>query len=141
MPPEPLRHALLYVAQDTLESELHSLAGGAAAVCSMRCPSKESTNEDAAALIPAGDAAAVLVVADGVGGERAGSQASEIAVRCLEDAVSQSGEDEAACAPPFSTASSARTAPSRSSALEPRRLSRPWSSATVGRGPTTWATR
>jgi len=95
MHPEPLHQALLYVAQDALEGELRSVAGGAAAVCSMRCPSKESSNEDAAALIPAGDAAAVLVVADGVGGERAGAQASEIAVRCLKDAVSQFDEDEA----------------------------------------------
>ena len=95
MHPEPLRHAVLYVAQDALEGELRSPAGGAAAVCSLRCPSKESPNEDAAALIPVGDAAAVLVVADGVGGERAGAQASEIAVRCLEEAVSRSDEDEA----------------------------------------------
>jgi serine/threonine protein phosphatase PrpC len=94
MHPEPLRHALLYVTQDALEGELCSLAGGAAAVCSMCCPSKESPNEDAAALIPAGDAAAVLVVADGVGGERAGGLASEIAVRCLQDAVSQPDEKE-----------------------------------------------
>jgi serine/threonine protein phosphatase PrpC len=93
--PEPVPDALLYLTQRHLEGEFRSLAGGAAAVCSMRCPGKESPNEDAAALIPAGDAAAVLVVADGMGGERAGAQASEIAVRCLEDAVSQSNEDEA----------------------------------------------
>jgi serine/threonine protein phosphatase PrpC len=96
MHPQPLHQALLYVAQDALEGELRSLGGGVAVVCSMRCPSKESPNEDAAALIPAGDAAAVLVVADGVGGERAGAQASEIAVRCLKQAVSQCDEDEPA---------------------------------------------
>ena len=95
MHPEPVRHALLYVAQEALEGELRSLAGGTAVVCAMRCPSKESPNEDAAALIPVGDAAAVLVVSDGVGGERSGAQASEIAVRCLADAVSQSDENEA----------------------------------------------
>jgi serine/threonine protein phosphatase PrpC len=96
MHPEPLHQALLYVAQDALEGELRSLAGGAAAVCSMRCPGKESSNEDAAALIPAGDAAAVLVVADGVGSERAGAQASEIAVRSLREAVAQCDADEPA---------------------------------------------
>ena len=95
MQPEPLCHALLYVAQDALEGEIQALAGGAVAVCSMRCPSRESSNEDAAALIPAGDAEAVLVVADGVGGERAGAQASEIAVRCLVDAVSESERNDA----------------------------------------------
>jgi serine/threonine protein phosphatase PrpC len=94
MQSEPLRDALLYVAQDALEYDLQSLAGGAAAVCAMRCPGKEAPNEDAAALIPAGDAAGVLVVADGVGGERAGAQASEIAVRCLRDAVSRSDDNE-----------------------------------------------
>jgi serine/threonine protein phosphatase PrpC len=92
--PEPVRDALLYLAQSSLEGELRSLAGGAAVVCSMRCPSKESPNQDAAALIPAGEDAAVLVVSDGVGGERAGAQASEIAVRCLAEEVSRSDGNE-----------------------------------------------
>jgi serine/threonine protein phosphatase PrpC len=93
--PEPVHDALLYVAEEALEGELRSLAGGAAVVCAMRCPGKESPNEDAAALIPVGDGAAVLVVSDGVGGERSGAQASEIAVRCLAASASQSDGSEA----------------------------------------------
>jgi serine/threonine protein phosphatase PrpC len=57
-------------------------------VFSVRCPGKDSVNEDAAALIPFGDSAGVLVVADGMGGTRAGGQASSIAVRSMRAALS-----------------------------------------------------
>lgn len=66
---------------------LRPIAGGFAAIYSSRCPGKESANEDAAALIPVGEAAGVLVVADGVGGLPAGDRASVLAVRCLAAAL------------------------------------------------------
>ncbi len=79
--------ATLYFDGAMCDAELQPIAGGSAAVYSARCPGKESANEDAAALIPVGQAAGVLAVADGLGGLPAGERASVIAVRCLAVAL------------------------------------------------------
>lgn len=71
---------------------LHALAGGEVAIFSARSPAKPSSNEDAAALIPAGSAAAILVVADGLGGQRAGAEASALAVRAMVACVHGAGD-------------------------------------------------
>ena len=57
------------------------IAQGVACAFTRRAPDKESDNEDALGLIPCGGNAAVLVVADGLGGLPSGKQASSIAVR------------------------------------------------------------
>lgn len=85
--------AKLYFDQDMVEAELHGIAGGFAAVYSARCPGKETPNEDAAALIPYDQRSGVLVVADGLGGDRAGEQASGIAIRALKSALEQAARD------------------------------------------------
>ena len=77
----------LFVDQDMVEVALFRIGPGFAAVYSSRCPGKETANEDAAALIPCGDKACVLVVADGVGGARAGGEASSRAVKALRKAI------------------------------------------------------
>ena len=59
-----------------------------AAVFSARCPNHDTANEDAASLIPFGDDAAILMVADGVGRFRAGELASKIAIE-----VSRNGNE------------------------------------------------
>jgi serine/threonine protein phosphatase PrpC len=66
-----------------LEPEVFELAGGRAAVISCRRPEKTSANQDAAAVISAGEGTAVLVVADGCGGMASGEQAARIAVESL----------------------------------------------------------
>jgi serine/threonine protein phosphatase PrpC len=86
--------APLFVAADMSEAELHELAGGAAAVFSRRCPGKPTPNEDAAALLPFGRSAAALVVADGVGGERAGGQASSAALRAFKQSLRKAEREE-----------------------------------------------
>jgi serine/threonine protein phosphatase PrpC len=65
------------------------IAGGNVSVRSLRAPDKEGPNEDAAAVIPVGDRAVVLAVADGVGGSPAGCEASTTAVETLQRALSK----------------------------------------------------
>ena len=77
------------------DAEVRAIAGGSAAVYSARCPGKESANEDAAALIPVGEAAGVLAVADGLGGLPAGERASVLAVRCLASALKRAEPGDA----------------------------------------------
>jgi len=83
----PLDKPHLFSQQDMTQGEIHSLGCGTAAVFSTRCPGKESVNEDAAALVPFGDDAAVLMVADGLGGHMAGERASRLAIEKVRDAV------------------------------------------------------
>ncbi|HMP07863.1 MAG TPA: protein phosphatase 2C domain-containing protein [Lacipirellulaceae bacterium] len=72
-----------YFNADMLEPEVFELAGGCVAVLSMRRPGKTTANEDAAAVIAAGDGSGVLVVADGCGGMASGEQAARLAVEQL----------------------------------------------------------
>ncbi|MDH5306930.1 MAG: protein phosphatase 2C domain-containing protein [Myxococcales bacterium] len=69
------------------EAEIRAIGGGQASVFSARSPAKSAGNEDAAALLPFGGAACVLVVADGMGGERAGHEAAARAVRSMQAAI------------------------------------------------------
>jgi serine/threonine protein phosphatase PrpC len=96
---EPVRDAQLYLEQEQLEGESRALAGGVAVVCSIRSPGRDTPNQDAAALVPVGDSAAVLVVADGVGGVRSGGQASAVAVTCLAEALGGSAADASGLRP------------------------------------------
>ena len=83
----------LFVDQDMVEGALFQIGSGIAAVYSSRCPGKDTANEDAAALIPCGEKACVLVVADGVGGARAGLLASSRAVKALKKSVDKGLSD------------------------------------------------
>ncbi len=78
-----------YFNQNMTQPELMSLSGGTACVFSARCPTKESANEDAAGVIPVGDRAAVLVVADGMGGSAAGEQAARLAVESMHQSIQE----------------------------------------------------
>lgn len=91
----------LWLFQDpaTQEPELRGVAGGVAAVFCARAPGKPAPNEDAAAVVALGTEAAVLLVADGVGGVRAGQQASELAVRCVAEALEGSEPTDAGLRP------------------------------------------
>lgn len=67
---------------------------GQAAMVSLAGPGKEGANEDACAVLPYGADACVLVVADGVGGERAGSEASRRAVKALSQSLAEGAGTE-----------------------------------------------
>jgi serine/threonine protein phosphatase PrpC len=76
-----------YLNADMVEPDLFELAGGTAAVISARRPGKPTANEDAAAVIAAGEGSAVLVVADGCGGMASGEQAARLAIQCLVERI------------------------------------------------------
>lgn len=77
------------------EAELRPFAGGTAAVFSARRPGNEGgENEDAAALIPFGNNAGVLAIADGFGGQPSGAQASRLALKALAAAVRAAAEKD-----------------------------------------------
>jgi serine/threonine protein phosphatase PrpC len=82
--------ARLFMGADLGVVESCRVADGTACIFSHRAPNKDTGNEDSAGIIPCGPTAGVLVVADGLGGLPAGSQASEQAVRHLDAAVTGS---------------------------------------------------
>lgn len=75
--------AKLFVQTNMHQPEVHALAGGHAVVFSARSPAKETSNEDSVALVGVNGSAAVLVVADGMGGMPAGERASALAIKKL----------------------------------------------------------
>ncbi len=90
-----LNKPLLFCEQDMTQAEVYPLGCGSAAVFTTRCPGKETVSEDAAALLPLGPDAAVLIVADGLGGHMAGERAARLAIEKVRDAVENSREEGA----------------------------------------------
>jgi len=75
-------------------AESYKTASGAAVVYSHVSPDKDTDNEDAAAIIPYDARSAVLVVADGLGGQRAGDVASNAAITVMRDALKKAADAE-----------------------------------------------
>lgn len=92
---EPITRPRLYFDQDMAAPKTVLLPLGTAVVFSARCPGKSTANEDAAAILPFGDDAAVLVVADGLGGGAAGEAASRAALEAMRRAVDELHESGA----------------------------------------------
>jgi serine/threonine protein phosphatase PrpC len=87
--------AEFFCEQDMEDVEVRTIARGVAAVFSARSPEKDTPNEDSAALIPFDEGSGVLMVADGLGGGRAGEQASSLAVHAFADALKTGVRDGA----------------------------------------------
>jgi serine/threonine protein phosphatase PrpC len=83
----------IYAETDLSQAEPCLFAGGQAVVFTSRSPIKETVNEDAMALIPVGERAGVLVIADGLGGLPAGEVAARLAVTTLEEALNRVTSD------------------------------------------------
>ncbi len=73
--------------RDMQAPEAHAFLGGQVVLYSRRSPEKERPNEDCAALIPFDAKSGILMIADGAGGMRGGTQASSIALRELGQAL------------------------------------------------------
>lgn len=78
---------LFFESQMNKPAEALRIGKRSVAVYSSRCPGKETPNEDAAAVLPWGESAAVLVVADGLGGASMGEVAARTAVEALAGAI------------------------------------------------------
>ncbi len=79
----------LFLERDLERVELTPFASGSAAVFTHRSSGSDGPNQDAAALIPCGEAGGVLAVADGAGGMRGGNQASSTAILELVAALEE----------------------------------------------------
>jgi len=75
--------------------ESFDTVSGQLVVFTHRSPSKESVNEDCAALIPYDNTNGVLVIADGLGGQPGGSTASSLAVKRLRTSIENAAQAQA----------------------------------------------
>ncbi len=78
---------LFFTAADMSEPRRVDVAGLQLTVFSSPAPGREGPNQDGAAILPFGDDAVVLAVADGVGGGPGGDRASALALETLAEAV------------------------------------------------------
>ncbi|MEE8308543.1 MAG: protein phosphatase 2C domain-containing protein [Gammaproteobacteria bacterium] len=92
--PNPLNQGALYLGDSASLFGSHRFTTGAVEVRSLRSPDKDTVNEDSAVVIPVSHDTLVLAVADGVGGARAGREASNIAVTTLQDRLNAPGLKE-----------------------------------------------
>ena len=69
------------------ESEIVALPHGTAAVFCDRSPFKDTPNEDGAIIVPVDRTRSVLAVADGMGGQPNGHEASEVALELLRRSI------------------------------------------------------
>lgn len=90
----PQTYPLILLQQDLSQVIHDRVDAGSFSVFTHRSPGKETPNEDAAAVLLPTTSTAVLVVADGLGGERAGSDASRLAVNAIVDSIANA-EDPA----------------------------------------------
>lgn len=87
--------ARIFVDQDMDEPQLQPFASGEVAVFSARSPGKETPNEDTAGLFPIDRQSGVLAVADGLGGQPHGDNASKMALQRLRDAIARAEDPSA----------------------------------------------
>jgi serine/threonine protein phosphatase PrpC len=84
----------IYLNEDLQDIATFAFAGGTVCIYTARSPEKTTPNEDSLALLPCAEQTGVLVIADGLGGLRAGDQASRHAVQCLASTVMQCCTDQ-----------------------------------------------
>jgi serine/threonine protein phosphatase PrpC len=80
---ESTNKTVLFLEQNFSEPQYFQLGGYQVGFFTRRSPDKDTSNEDAAVLVPCDDKSCVVAVADGAGGQRGGNQASALAVQHL----------------------------------------------------------
>ena len=75
----------MWVQEVARETEPFGFCRGTAIGCSFRSPEKETSNEDAAALIELSPTHGILAIADGIGGQNAGDRAAKMTIDCIVD--------------------------------------------------------
>lgn len=83
------QHAVIFSGGRDFHWGLFRAARGLVASYTEPSWDKETPNEDAAGIIPFGEGAAVLAVADGLGGMRGGAQASLAVIQALKQALQE----------------------------------------------------
>lgn len=81
--------SVLLINQQLETAQVREFAAGTVVYIVRRDPDKLTPNEDAIALLPVGDTAGVLVIADGCGGQANGQLASQLAIEAMADSVRQ----------------------------------------------------
>lgn len=89
-----LLESKIFLNENMQEIAAFAFAGGTVCVYSARSPEKTTPNEDSLALLPCAEQTGVLVIADGLGGLRAGDLASRQAVESLAATVMQCCTDQ-----------------------------------------------
>lgn len=69
------------------EPLVHSMCGGRVVFYCAPSPGRVDANEDSVGLLPLNDASGLLAVADGLGGQRSGNVASQLAIDSLREAL------------------------------------------------------
>jgi PPM family protein phosphatase len=82
-----LLESKIFLNENMQEIAAFTFAGGTVCVYTARSPEKSTPNEDSLALLPCAEQTGVLVIADGLGGLRAGDLASRQAVESLAATV------------------------------------------------------
>ena len=85
---------MLYKDCNMSSADLHDFGFGLVSVFSRRSPEKTELNEDSAAVISLDQDTCILIVADGVGGQPAGAQASAMAVDIISNTIVNNREPE-----------------------------------------------
>jgi len=89
-----LDDARKYTGELNQQFEILETKLGQVAVCTIADELKPRPNEDAAAVLPAGDDMLVLIVADGVGGAAAAREASNKTIETIESKISGADPDK-----------------------------------------------
>lgn len=92
MPRPVLDAPLVRIAANLSEVETAEVSCGEVALFTAKSPEREGPNEDCVGVFPVANDGVVLVVADGAGGMRGGADASALAVRSMERALSEARE-------------------------------------------------
>lgn len=88
-----MSESLTLLEAEMSEADVHRFSGMQVVVYSNKAPDKQTNNEDAIGIFSMGGRGMVMAVADGAGGQRAGAQASAMAINALRDALQDKDSD------------------------------------------------